>query len=244
MRRGSFYVVTVLLLLGWAWPAHARCPFRQPIALASKGDGWQIPPTWAQRGLNYGTPSMIGLIQRAAKRVAKERPGGTLFVADISRRKGGASEWHKSHTCGRDVDLLFYATTPKGTPLPAPARMIPFDARGLGRHGGAEVKFDTARNWALIKALLQDRVAVERLFIHAALKKRLLAHARRRKEDAALIAWADARMVQPSDAGPHDDHLHVRIALTRQDIEKPPPPAPGPISRRVAAPQPRPRARR
>jgi len=233
MRRSALLLVTVLLVLGWAGPAAAACPFRQPVALAKSGDAWQIPETWARRGLTYGTPSLVGLIQRTARRVAKERPGATLFVADLSRRKGGPSEWHLSHTCGRDVDLLFYALLPNGRQLPAPARMIPFDARGVGRHGGVEVKFDTARNWALVKALLQDRVHVERLFIHNTLKKRLLAHARKRKEDAALIARADARMIQPSNAGQHDDHLHVRIALTRQDLQAPKktPPAPKPAAK-------------
>ena len=250
MRRGVLSLATdftavqawtlrlsiVLLMLAWAGPAQARCAFRKPVALATTGDGWQIPPTWANRGLNYGTPSMVALIQRAAKRVARERPGATLFVADISRRKGGPSEWHLSHTCGRDVDLLFYAVDPKGRQLPAPARMIPFDARGVGVHRGTLVKFDTARNWALVKALLQDRVTVERMFIHKSLKKRLLAHARKRKESAALIARADASMIQPTNAGPHDDHIHVRIALTRDDITAPTKPKPGDL--------PRPRSRR
>lgn len=222
MRRGALYLVSFLLLLGWSARADARCPFHQPIALARAGDGWTIPPTWANRGLNYGTPSMIGLIQRAAKRVASKHPGATLGVADISRRKGGKSEWHKSHTCGRDVDFLFYAVDTRGRPLPALSSMIPFNARGVGVHRGAEVKFDTARNWALIKALLQDRVSVEKVFIHDSLKRRLLAHAKKRKESPALIARADARMVQPSDAGPHDDHLHVRISLTRADLTPPP----------------------
>lgn len=225
MRRGALYLVSFLLLFGWSGRVDARCPFRQPVALARTGDGWKIPATWADRGLNYGTPSMIGLIQRTAKRITTHHPGATLGVADISRRKGGKSEWHKSHTCGRDVDFLFFAVDARGRPLPAPSRMIPFNARGVGTHRGAEVKFDTARNWALIKALLQDRVSVEKLFIHDSLKRRLLAHARRRKESPALIARADARMVQPSDAGPHDDHLHVRISLTRADLTPPPKPA-------------------
>lgn len=217
MRRGAIFVVTVLLGLGYSAEARAKCSFNKPTELAEAGDGWQIPATWARRGLNYGTPGMIGLIQRTARRVAKARPGSTLYVADISRQKGGPSKWHKSHACGCDVDLLFFAIGRDGRPIAPPSDMIAFNARGVGTLHGKPVQFDTARNWLLIKSLLQDRVRVERLFIHEALKRRILAYARRRKEDAALIARADARMAQPAGVGPHDDHLHVRIAPGRAD---------------------------
>jgi murein endopeptidase len=217
MRSRALYILSGVLALAWATPARADCPFATPVELAAKGDGWHIPSTWSQRGLTYGTASMVGLIQRAAKNVAKSQPGSVLYVGDLSRREGGASEWHKSHRCGCDVDLLFYAVDAKGRQIAPPKTMVPFNARGVGTIGSHVVKFDTARNWALVKALLLDRVRVERLFIHAALKRKLLAFARKRKEATALIAMADARMSQPRGVGAHDDHLHVRIVPTRKD---------------------------
>jgi murein endopeptidase len=221
MRAALLYVVSVVLLLGAAAPARADCPFREPIELTEQGEGWHIPRTWSSRGLNYGTASIVGLIQRAAKKVAQVKPGATLYVGDISRREGGKSEWHKSHRCGCDADLLFYAVDAKGKQVAPPREMIPFDARGVGKIGGRTVHFDTARNWALIKAIVQDRVHVERLFIHAALKRRLLAHARKLKESPALIAEADALMIQPRGVGAHDDHLHVRVVPSRKDRVEP-----------------------
>lgn len=235
MRHGALLVVTALLTLTWANEARAKCAFTRPIELAETGDGWQIPTTWARRGLNYGTPGMIGLIQRTAKRVAKAKPGATLYVADISRRKGGPSKWHKSHACGCDVDLLFFAVGADGRSIAAPTDMIVFNARGVGTYRGKSVQFDTARNWALVKALLQDRVRVDRLFIHESLKRRLLSYARKRKESPALLASADARMIQPGDAGPHDDHLHVRIAPGQTDPRLGPEPAKPVIKPRAAA---------
>jgi penicillin-insensitive murein endopeptidase len=249
------YALSALLALAWAGPARAAadCKFPAPVELQGRGDHWHIPTTWAKRGLNYGTASMVGLIQRAAQRVAKARPGAILYVGDISRRKGGASEWHKSHRCGCDADLLFFAVDDRGKPIPPPREMIRFDARGVGRVDGRTVHFDTARNWALVKALLQDKVRVERLFIHAALRRRLLAYAKRRKEDAALIARASDRMLQPTAAGPHDDHLHVRITPSAKDLVPARPVQAAPPAklrvarvtpRRPATRRPEPRARR
>lgn len=217
MGRGALYIFSGVLCLAWTTPARADCRFATPIELAAKGDGWHIPSTWSQRGLTYGTASMVNLIQRAAKSVARSQPGSVLYVGDLSRREGGASQWHKSHRCGCDVDLLFYAVDARGRQIAPPKTMVPFNARGVGTIGRTAVKFDTARNWALVKALLLDRVRVERLFIHTALKRKLLDFARKRKEAPALIAMADARMTQPRGVGAHDDHLHVRIVPSRKD---------------------------
>jgi penicillin-insensitive murein endopeptidase len=220
MRVRSLLVATVMVAL--AAPssiAFARgCPtgFRHPVALPKHGNGWIIPTTWADRGLAFGTSSMIGLIERVAGHVHGKH-GPTLWVADISPRGGGASEWHKSHKCGRDADLLFFAIDDNGDQPAAPPHMIAYDRNGEASVGGVTWHFDTARNWALVKSLVQDRVTIDKLFIADHLKKKLLAYARAHKESAALIARAEALMMQPGDAGPHDDHLHVRIAASASD---------------------------
>lgn len=205
-------------VLGGGRVARADCPFDRPVELAAQGPGWLIPATWSHRGLNYGTPSMVALIKRAAKRVTKARPGATLYVGDLSLARGGATEWHRSHKCGRDADLLFYAVGVDGQQAAPPSTMIPFDADGFGyADSGDKVRFDTPRNWALVKALLEDRVPVEKLFINDVLRQRLLAYAKGRKEPRRLIERAAALMSQPSGVGPHDDHLHVRIAALGAD---------------------------
>src|SRR5262249_54768621 len=72
--------------------------------------------------------------------------------------------------------------------------------------------FDTARNWLLVRALIEDRnSAVQRIFIAAPLKSLVIEWARSRGEPDWLIAKADAILGQPSDSTAHDDHMHVRV---------------------------------
>ena len=59
---------------------------RRGKRLLAQGDGYVIPQLWQDRGANFGTDEMVNAIPRAARRVAKEFPGGVLGVADISAR--------------------------------------------------------------------------------------------------------------------------------------------------------------
>ncbi|MBK8481322.1 MAG: penicillin-insensitive murein endopeptidase [Proteobacteria bacterium] len=73
-------------------------------------------------------------------------------------------------------------------------------------------RFDVRRNWSFVRALLNDRaIAVQWIFINRDLARLLLDHARRTGESASLLERAASVMHQPSDAGLHDDHLHLRI---------------------------------
>jgi penicillin-insensitive murein endopeptidase len=167
------------------------------VELPVRGDGYLIPPTWSSRGLNWGTEELVGLLVRAGRRLAAEGVGATLYIADMSPRAGGPSAWHKSHQAGRDADVLFFSVDDGGRPMGPPAAMLPFD---------------TARNWQLVRALVDDAtVDVQFLFISSALRQKLLDHAVEASEPADLIERASAVLVQPGDAPPHDDHLHVRI---------------------------------
>jgi penicillin-insensitive murein endopeptidase len=125
------------------------------VELPVRGEGYAIPANWAQRGLNYGTEELVGAIVRAARRVRLEDPGSTLFVGDLSPRRGGASAWHRSHQSGRDADLHFFALDPEGKPAATPSSMVRFD--DLGASPGR--RFDVARNWLLVRALLEDPVS-------------------------------------------------------------------------------------
>jgi penicillin-insensitive murein endopeptidase len=115
------------------------------------------------------------------------------------------------------VDLIFYATDEEGAAAPIPAHMARFDASGsassedeIGRP--VRLFFDTARNWALVRALLEDgRDLVTRIFISAPLRRRLLDYARISGEPPSLCSRAEAILSQPGDSTPHDDHMHVRI---------------------------------
>jgi penicillin-insensitive murein endopeptidase len=204
--------LVALAILSGAGLAHAS-PF--PAAwLPRHGDGYLVPDTWAARGLRYGRPELITLVGRVAERVAQELPGATLYVGDLSLRSGGWTPWHRSHRDGRDVDLLFFATGADGLPVAPPDAMVPFDARGVATlPDGTALRFDVERNWALVRALLEDDAArVVRIFVSHALRAQLLAYAVGIDEPPALLARAAAVLGQPSDSAAHDDHFHVRIA--------------------------------
>ena len=87
-----------------------------------------------------------------------------------------------------------------------------FDDGGRGLTPNEGLRFDDARNWDLIEALLQDdKATVRYLFVTPPLKARLLAQAARKHARPELIARAAAAMMSPQE-DVHDDHVHVRIA--------------------------------
>jgi len=202
---------------------------RRGRPLLGKGEGYVMPPLWDARGNRYGTDEMVLAIQRAARRVRREYPGGTLGVGDLSPRGGGESQFHRSHENGRDADLIFYAVDERdrpATPVSAMPRYNVADLRayapnptpGVNFSSFSPRRFDVRRNWALVRALLQDPYAeIQYLFCHEALKQRLLDHARAIGEDLDLVERAQEILHQPGDSLPHDDHLHVRLFCASDD---------------------------
>ncbi len=181
------------------------------VRLPRAGDGYEIPDTWADRGLSYGTPELVDMIERVAKRIEDESVDAPLYVADLSPRGGGASAWHRSHKTGRDVDFLFFALDEDGQPAEAPPAMLRFDPDGTADDG--RLTFDVARNWELVKALISDRRGrVTHIFVAEPLEQLILDHAAAAGERDSLRDRAAALMRQPGDSAPHDDHFHIRIA--------------------------------
>src|SRR5262249_10841862 len=141
-----------------------------------------------------------------------------LYVADMSLKSGGWTQWHRSHRNGCDADLIYFAVDDGGEPRPVPHQMVPFDAAGIGWTPLADgerlrLHFDTERNWALIHALLTDgETQVMRIFVANPLRERLLAYAESAGESPELLRRAEEVLVQPGDSEPHNDHMHVRIA--------------------------------
>jgi penicillin-insensitive murein DD-endopeptidase len=202
---------------------------RHGAKLQEKGEGYVVQPLWAARNSSYGTDELVAAIQHVARRVRREYPGAMLQVGDLSVKGGGTSVLHRSHENGRDADLIYYAVDEKGRPAP-PAESMPrygmdLHARPPGpqEHGVvfgpfSPRSFDVARNWALVRALLEEpRIEVQYLFINENLKQVLLDWARAHGEDPALLDRADALLHQPGDSLPHDDHLHVRIFCSQDD---------------------------
>jgi penicillin-insensitive murein endopeptidase len=203
---------------------------RRGARLAPKGEGYVIPPLWAVRETNYATDELVQAIAHVARRVRREYPGGVLGIGDLSQKGGGDSVLHRSHENGRDADLIFYAVDDRGKPVEPADSMPRYPLGDLHAHDPGPQdhgvvygpfsprSFDVRRNWALVRALLEEpRIEIQYLFIHEPLKQRLLEYARDQDEDPALLDRADAILHQPGDSLPHDDHLHVRIFCSQAD---------------------------
>jgi penicillin-insensitive murein endopeptidase len=189
------------------------------VRLAKQGDGYLIPPLWQARGNNFGTDELVSAIVRTARRLSGEFPGTTLYVADLSPERGGRTQWHRSHQSGRDVDLIFFIKKADGTMSGVPSGMVRFGPDGKPL-GGAGFEFDVAKNWALVRTLLEDPgVDVQYLFVSSPLRQMLLDHAAAQGEPKPLVDRAAAVMTQPAEALPHDDHFHLRIYCAKNDLE-------------------------
>ncbi|HUQ03788.1 MAG TPA: penicillin-insensitive murein endopeptidase [Kofleriaceae bacterium] len=197
------------------------------LKLPERGPYHLVPEPWASRDHHYGTAELVGLIQRAAATVNRAHPGGVLGVADLAAPLGGPVRGHRSHQSGRDADVLYYARDATGAPFLPDSHMPFYTGSGLAYYayspawkvGIPKRYFDTARNWALVKALLTDpQVEVERLFVGARIEYWLLRHAIRAGEPAAIVNRARAVLQQPPGVGGHMDHMHLRVACAPDDV--------------------------
>jgi penicillin-insensitive murein DD-endopeptidase len=187
-----------------------------PQRLPDEGDGYRVPKRWSERGVRYGTDELIDLIVQMSRRFALDWPGARVTIADLSPRRGGPSQWHRSHQSGRDVDLVFFMTDDKGTPV-LPEDMHHFDAEGVAL-GNPKLLFDTPKNWSVVRAIVEHPGApVQHVFVFEPLAQRMLDHAREIGEPEAIIDRARELMKQPGDSAPHDDHMHVRILCSPAD---------------------------
>ncbi|WP_438023114.1 penicillin-insensitive murein endopeptidase [Sorangium sp. So ce233] len=171
----------------------------------------RVVPAYAHADVRWGLPALVGMIERAARGVARRYPGAVLEVGDLSRQRGGEVHRHGSHESGRDVDLGFYALDARGKQVHAPF-FLRFNAR-LASTNMPGARFDVPRNWLLVQHLLADpRARVSHIFISDPLRHALLTHAKRIGVSRALLVRAQLAMMQPTGSEPHDDHMHVRIS--------------------------------
>lgn len=171
----------------------------------------RILPTYASDDVRYGLSQLVGMVDRSARAVARRYPGSVLSVGHLSRAGGGPVDRHHSHASGRDADIAFYAVGPGNKPVHADS-MVTYRADGTApTWPGA--RFDDARNWALVHALVTDPQArISHIFVARPIRARLLAHAAKVGAPPEVRDLAARLMVQPRGALPHDDHFHVRIS--------------------------------
>jgi penicillin-insensitive murein endopeptidase len=179
--------------------------------MKAEGDGYRF---LRDDDRHHALPRFATVLERAAARVAHERPGGVLTLGDLSAPHGGAILPHLSHRSGRDADLLFYLSTLDGAPVRSPAFLsVGRDGLAWDADGHRFLRLDTEREWLLVKALLEDEDArVQWIFVHDDVRRTLLEWGRARGESTELLWRAAQVMAQPRPGGLHDDHLHVRTA--------------------------------
>ena len=199
----------------------------------------RIVPAYAGVDSRWGVAELVAMLERAAEVVHQRHPTSVLSVGDISSRSGGQLREHLSHQSGRDVDIGFYMLDQRGRPVYLP-RFWEVQADGTCAANRA-VRFDDARNWTLIEALLTDKGAsVQRIFVSNDVRARLLREAERRQVPLAIRLRAARVMMQPRGTTPHADHFHVRIGCPpdQHDVCKP---RPEPRGRRRSGDTSRPR---
>lgn len=186
---------------------------RLPLA----GEGFVVPPRWAARGTQYGTDELIDTIAFVGRAVVAAHPGSRLVVGDLSMRGGGESPHHRSHQTGRDVDLVLFARDRAGRALEV-IEMRHFGEHGRTVDGGEPLRFDAARQWTVVRALLEaPGPGVANIFLYAPLRDLVLDHARASGAPDAVVDLAGLVMAQPGDSAPHDDHMHVRLFCAAAD---------------------------
>ena len=183
---------------------------QDPIRLEDQGNGYRrLRPG---EGTRFGTPTLVGAIERAAREVADAFPGGhPLRVGDLSTPYGGSHSRHRTHRSGRDADLLFFARDAGGLAALGDG-WLRFDRLGLATLRNRVFRFDEARNWHFVRTLIMDNQArVKWLFCSNELKARLLRYAARYERSPQAVVRATWVLHQPTRGDSHDDHFHLRV---------------------------------
>jgi penicillin-insensitive murein endopeptidase len=172
---------------------------------------WPEGPRWA-------LPGLVEMLERVSRRVDRRFPGSVMLVGDLSRQDGGDLAGHASHESGRDADVGFYYRDPAGASVRSERLLAVLPSGRVS--DAANLHFDDARNWALVEAILTDsKTAVERIFVAATVKRRLIDFAVHSKASGSIVARARSTLREPGSGPVHDDHFHVRVACPRSERE-------------------------
>ncbi len=206
-------------------PAHSGSiglPYRgcltDAVEMEDPGPGYRF---LRKNDRHFAAGRFVGALERAAARVAEERPGAALVMGDLSTKHGGHLLPHLSHRTGHDADLILYATTLEGARVESPG-FVHYGPDGLAwdETRGRYLRFDVEREWLLVKELLLDPEArVEWMFANKIVEALLVEWARARAESTDAILRLEIVMLEPQPGGAHDDHIHVRTACSPEEEE-------------------------
>jgi penicillin-insensitive murein DD-endopeptidase len=169
---------------------------------------------------HFGTHRLVDAIARAANVVRDAYPESVLLVGDLSAPHGGQVLPHLSHRTGRDADLILYVMTLDGARVPSPG-FVHFGADGLAWDETHKrfLRFDVEREWLLVKTLvLDDDAQIQWIFANHVLEAMLIEWAMARGEAVETILRAEQVLLEPHPGGLHDDHVHIRVSCTDDEI--------------------------
>lgn len=182
------------------------------------GQHFSILPIQLARNLRYGSDELVEVLLYGAAQVAEQFPGTITWFGNLGRQQGGDIPYSVSHNSGRDADVAFFYLDDAGNPIDPPD-LLPLGPHLVATHEGVRYHLDVARTWAFAEALLTHPDAqVQFLFVSNPIRRELLAHARALGADREVIRRAEAAMSQPGRSNPHDDHLHVRLYCSEDDV--------------------------
>ncbi len=125
----------------------------QAAEITQEGAHHRILTKVSDRQTRFTTDEMRDLLMCAAKSVDREVRGQKLGIGNLSRQGGGPLPWSVSHHNGRDGDLAFYARAPNGS-VATPEHLYHFGRDLQAADAPSPMRFDTAANWYLVRALL------------------------------------------------------------------------------------------
>jgi len=165
------------------------------LALPLQGAGWLV--VHPERHRQFGHPSLIAYVRKLAA-IARKEQLGLLTVGDLGQPRGGPTpSGHRSHQSGLDVDLWYGPPTKSFSPgkTPSPPAPSVVDLRTN--------KMTSAWNGRVAKLLAAaaSSPAVDRIFVHPAVKRALC------EDKARRGPWLGR--VRPWWG--HQDHFHVRL---------------------------------
>jgi penicillin-insensitive murein endopeptidase len=175
-------------------------------------------------GARFGTVELVQNIMRAAGQVHAAIPDSLLTVNDLGLREGGPIHEHGSHQAGRDADILFYSVDARGNPVRSVG--VPIDPSGKGidfkdlkdPKDDQPIKLDARRTWRFVAALIEvAQENLQRIFVVEHVRKMLLDEAARVHAPKATVQRFADITCQPET--PHDDHLHIRLFCTPEDLK-------------------------
>jgi penicillin-insensitive murein DD-endopeptidase len=183
-------------------PAHAIGGYANgclagAVSLPINGPDWQVMRL--SRNRNWGHPVLVHFIERYAQR-AKAAGWPGLLIGDMAQPRGGPMvNGHSSHQIGLDVDIWL---TPMPNHVLSKEERETMVATNLVAADGQDIDRGvwTPAIEAMIRVAATDP-EVERIFVNAAIKKRLCENA---GSDRAWLykvrAWYK-----------HNDHEHIRL---------------------------------